>query len=65
MIRVFARKNYLAKDNTNPFVFHSRTLNTLTEDALVEKMQEYNSTLTEAEFNNKIKYYGYNFLIFE
>ncbi|MBQ3023944.1 MAG: DUF4469 domain-containing protein [Spirochaetaceae bacterium] len=49
MIRVFTRKNYLAKDNTNPFVFHSRTLNTLSEDALVEKMQEYNSTLTEAD----------------
>lgn len=71
MIRVFARKNYLAKDNTNPFVFHSRTLNTLTEDALVEKMQEYNSTLTEADIKGVLsvlktiilRYAGLGYLI--
>jgi hypothetical protein len=51
MLGIYTRKNYLQPKHEN-YVFRSRTNETLDYEALIQKMLEYNSTITDADIRS-------------
>ncbi len=51
MLQIFTRKNYLHKDKGN-YVFMSRTSQTVNYEALIKRMIQYNSTITDSDIRS-------------
>ena len=51
MLQIFTRKNYLHKDKGN-FVFMSRTSQIVNYEALIKRMIQYNSTITDSDIRS-------------
>ena len=51
MLGIYTRKNYLDSEANN-YVFRSRTSQTINYEMLIQKMTEYNSTITEADIRS-------------